>query len=84
MEVENRKLILKLHRGREIKLKLSTSSKRVKKFRDWNKYELAIRVNEDKIYIAIYFRKTVKLKKTRTVTAIDVNFDNITLGYLHI
>ncbi|MEM2006942.1 MAG: zinc ribbon domain-containing protein [Sulfolobales archaeon] len=31
-------------------------------------------------YVAVYFRKTVKPRRTRTVMTIDVNFDNVTLA----
>ncbi|MEM0361466.1 MAG: hypothetical protein QXY36_01005 [Sulfolobales archaeon] len=32
------------------------------------------------VYVAVYFRKSVKLKKPRTVMTVDVSFDNLTLG----
>ncbi|MEM1643275.1 MAG: zinc ribbon domain-containing protein, partial [Desulfurococcaceae archaeon] len=43
-------------------------------------YELAVKVVEDKVYVSIYFRKTVKSRRTKTITTIDVNFDNVTLA----
>ncbi|MEM4789536.1 MAG: hypothetical protein QXV06_07080 [Ignisphaera sp.] len=57
-----------------------TSSERVEKFRDWSNYELAVKVIENKVYISVYFTKTVKPRRTKTITTIDVNFDNATLA----
>ncbi|MEM1696980.1 MAG: zinc ribbon domain-containing protein [Desulfurococcaceae archaeon] len=57
-----------------------TSNERVEKFRGWSNYELAVKVVEDKVYVAVYFRKTVKPRRTRTVMTVDVNFDNVTLA----
>jgi len=39
-----------------------------------------MKVVEDEVYVAIYFRKAVKPRKTKTVMTIDVNFNNITLA----
>jgi len=80
IHLESRMLVLKLHRGREVKLKLLTSTERVEKFRAWSNYEIAVKIVEDRIYVAVYFRKTVKPRKTRTVMTVDVNFDNVTLA----
>ncbi|MEM1750319.1 MAG: RNA-guided endonuclease TnpB family protein [Desulfurococcaceae archaeon] len=80
IDLENRTLILKLHGDREVKLRLLTSSKRVKKFRGWDNYEITVKAIKDKIYVSIYFRRSVKPRKTRTVMAVDINFDNITLA----
>ncbi|MEM1748778.1 MAG: hypothetical protein QXT83_04100, partial [Sulfolobales archaeon] len=73
-------LILKLHYDREVKLRLLTSSKRIEKFREWNNYEIAVKAVGGEVYVAVYFRKSVKLKKPRTVMTVDVSFDNLTLG----
>jgi len=80
LDLESRMLVLKLHRGREVKLKLLTSTERVEKFRAWSNYELAVKVVEDEVYVAVYFRKTVEPRETRTVMTVDVNFDNVTLA----
>ncbi|MEM2617369.1 MAG: zinc ribbon domain-containing protein [Thermofilaceae archaeon] len=80
LDLESRTLALKLHEGRVVKLRLMTSTKRIEKYRDWSNYELAVKIVDDEVYVAVYFRKTVKPRKTRTVTAIDVNFDNATLA----
>ncbi|MEM2477214.1 MAG: zinc ribbon domain-containing protein [Zestosphaera sp.] len=80
LDLENRTLILKLHEDREIKLKLLTSTERIRKYEDWSNYEIAVKVVEDKVYVAVYFKKTVMLRKSRTVMTVDVNFDNVTLA----
>ncbi|MEM0035702.1 MAG: transposase, partial [Desulfurococcus sp.] len=66
LNLDDRTLILKLHGGREVKLKLLTSTERVEKFRAWSNYELAVKIVENKIYVAVYFKKTVKFRKPRT------------------
>ncbi|MEM1686699.1 MAG: RNA-guided endonuclease TnpB family protein [Ignisphaera sp.] len=80
LDLENRVLILKVHDGREVRLRLLTSSERVEKFRSWSNYEIAVKVVEDKVYVSVYFRKIVKLRKPRTIMTVDVNFDNVTLA----
>ncbi|MEM2529048.1 MAG: zinc ribbon domain-containing protein, partial [Ignisphaera sp.] len=64
----------------EVILKLLTSIDRIEKYKEWSNYEIAVKVVEDKVYVAVYFRRTVKSRRTRTITTIDVNFDNITLA----
>ncbi|MEM4489700.1 MAG: zinc ribbon domain-containing protein [Desulfurococcaceae archaeon] len=80
LNLDDRTLILKLHGGKEVKLKLLTSTERVEKFRAWSNYELAVKIVEDRIYVAVYFKKTVKFRKPRTVMTVDVNFNNVTLA----
>ncbi|MEM2077615.1 MAG: zinc ribbon domain-containing protein [Sulfolobales archaeon] len=80
LDLENRMLILKIHENREVKLRLLTSTERVEKFRGWSNYEIAVKVVEDEVYVAVYFKKTVKFRKPRTVMTADVNFDNATLA----
>ncbi|MEM0232731.1 MAG: IS200/IS605 family accessory protein TnpB-related protein [Candidatus Nezhaarchaeales archaeon] len=80
LDLESRTLILKIHRGREVRLKLLTSTERIEKFRGWSNYEIAVKIVEDKVYVAIYFRKTVKPRRTKTITTIDINFNNVTLA----
>ncbi|MEM1623100.1 MAG: RNA-guided endonuclease TnpB family protein [Sulfolobales archaeon] len=80
LDLENRTLILKIHNGREVKLRLLTSTDRIEKFRGWSNYEIAVKVVENEVYVSVYFRKTVKPRKTKTVMTIDVNFDNVTLA----
>ncbi|MEM4505781.1 MAG: RNA-guided endonuclease TnpB family protein [Ignisphaera sp.] len=80
LNLENRTLILKLHEDKEIKLKLLTSTERIRKYEDWSNYEISVKVVENGIYVSIYFRRTVEPRRTRTVMTIDMNFDNITLA----
>ncbi|MEM2413800.1 MAG: zinc ribbon domain-containing protein [Sulfolobales archaeon] len=80
LDLESRMLILKIHNGREVRLRLLTSTERIEKFRGWSNYEIAVKVVEDEVYVAVYFRRAVKPRRTRTVMAIDVNFDNVTLA----
>ncbi|MBS7641042.1 MAG: zinc ribbon domain-containing protein [Candidatus Bathyarchaeia archaeon] len=80
LDLENRTLILRIHDGRVVILKLLTSIERIEKFRGWSNYEIAIKVIENEVYVAVYFRRIVKSRKTKTITTIDVNFDNVTLA----
>jgi len=80
LDLENRILVLKLHDNYEVKLKLVTPRGRVEKFRSWSNYELVVKYDGKGFWVAIYFKKTVKPVKPKTVMAIDVNFDNLTLA----
>ncbi|MEM5876503.1 MAG: IS200/IS605 family accessory protein TnpB-related protein, partial [Ignisphaera sp.] len=80
LDLENGTLVLKIHENREVKLRLLSSNERIEKFRGWSNYELAVKVVGDKVYVAVYFRRTVEPRRTRTVMTVDVNFDNITLA----
>ncbi|MEM1918112.1 MAG: zinc ribbon domain-containing protein, partial [Sulfolobales archaeon] len=82
LDLESRTLILKIHENREVKLRLLTSTERIEKYKEWSNYEIAVKVVEDKVYVSVYFRRTVKPRRTRTVMTIDVNFDNVTLAVL--
>ncbi|MEM4593355.1 MAG: zinc ribbon domain-containing protein, partial [Sulfolobales archaeon] len=78
--LESRMLILKIHENREVKLKLLTSTERVEKFRAWSNYELSVTVRDGNVFVSVYFRKVVELRKPRTIVTVDVNFDNVTLA----
>ncbi|MEM1832558.1 MAG: transposase, partial [Desulfurococcaceae archaeon] len=80
LNLENRVLILKVHGNREVKLRLLASSERIEKFKGWSNYEIAVKVVGDKVYVAVYFRRAVEPRRTRTVMTVDVNFDNVTLA----
>ena len=80
LDLENRVLILKVHGNREVKLRLLSSNERIEKFKGWCNYEIAVKVVEGEVYVAVYFRKTVKPRRTETVMTVDVNFDNVTLA----
>jgi len=71
---------LKLHSGYEVKLRLVAPRGRVEKFRNWGNYELVVKYDGDGFWVAIYFKRAVKPAKPKTVMAIDVNFDNLTLA----
>ncbi|MEM0035480.1 MAG: RNA-guided endonuclease TnpB family protein [Desulfurococcus sp.] len=79
LNLENKTLVLKLHNGYEAKLKLLAPKERIEKFLGWNNYEIAIRYDGKDYWVSIYFKKAVNLKKPRTVMAVDINFDNVTL-----
>ncbi|MEM3990109.1 MAG: zinc ribbon domain-containing protein [Desulfurococcaceae archaeon] len=78
--LESRTLVLKVHGSEEVKLKLLAPSERIEKFRGWSNYELAVKVVGGEVYVAVYFRKSVRPRKPKTVMTVDVNFDNITLA----
>jgi putative transposase len=73
-------LTLKLHNGYEARLKLVSSKERVEKFRGWGNYELVMKYDGSGFWVSICFRRVIKPLKPRTVMAIDLNFDNITLA----
>ncbi|MEM4775105.1 MAG: hypothetical protein QW489_01940 [Sulfolobales archaeon] len=52
LDLESRTLILKIHNGREVKLRLLTSTDRIGKFRGWSNYEIAVKVVEDNVYVS--------------------------------
>ena len=80
LDLENKTLMLKLHNGYEAKLKLLVSEERIKKYASWRNYELVIKFDGENYWVSIYFKKAVKLRGYRTVMAIDINFDNVTLA----
>jgi len=80
LDLDNMVLTLKLHNGYEAKLKLVSSKERVEKFRGWGNYELVVKYDGSGFWVSIYFRRAIKPVKPRTVMAIDLNFDNVTLA----
>ncbi|MEM1830690.1 MAG: zinc ribbon domain-containing protein [Desulfurococcaceae archaeon] len=46
----------------------------------WSNYEIAVKVIENEVYVSVYFRRSVKLRKPGAVMAVGVNFDNVTLA----
>jgi putative transposase len=73
-------LVLKLHSGYEVRLKLLTSRGRVEKFKEWSNYEMVVKYDGSGFWVSIYFKRTVKPIKPKTIIAIDLNFDNLTLA----
>jgi putative transposase len=82
LDLDNMVLTLKLHSDHEVKLKLVTSRDRVEKFRGWSNYELVVKYEDGEFWVSVYFKRVVKLLKPKTVMAIDLNFDNVTLAVL--
>jgi putative transposase len=82
LDLDNMTLTLKLHNGYEAKLKLVSSRERVEKFRGWSNYEMVVKRDGSGFWVSIYFKRTIKSPKPRTVMAIDLNFDNVTLTAL--
>jgi putative transposase len=82
LDLDSMTLTLKLHSGYEARLKLVSSKERVEKFRGWGNYELIVKYDGSGFWVSVYFRRAVKAVKPRTVMAIDLNFDNITLAIL--
>ncbi|MEM3993084.1 MAG: RNA-guided endonuclease TnpB family protein [Desulfurococcaceae archaeon] len=80
LSLESRTLVLKVHGGREVRLKLLASSERVEKYRGWSNYELSVTVRDGDVFVSVYFKKVVELRKPRTIVTVDVNFNNVTLA----
>ena len=80
LDLDDMTLTLKLHKGREARLRLIAPKERAGKFRGWENYELAIKYDGDGLWVTVYFRRDVKPAGPRTVTSVDLNFDNITLA----
>jgi putative transposase len=80
LDLDSMTLTLKLHGDYEARLKLVSSSERVEKFRGWGNYEVVVKYDGSGFWVSIYFRRAVKAVKPRTVMAIDLNFDNITIA----
>jgi len=79
LDLDNMVLTLKLHNGYEARLRLVAPRERVEKFRGWSNYELVVKYDEGVFWVSIYFKRIVKPLEPRTVIAIDLNFDNVTL-----
>ena len=80
LDLENRILVLKLHSNYEVKLKLVAPRGRVEKYRGWGNYELVVKYDGKGFWVSVYFKRVVKSVKLKTVMAIDLNFDNLTLA----
>jgi putative transposase len=79
LDLDNMTLTLKLHNDYEARLKLVAPRERVEKFRSWSNYELVVKYDDKSFWVSIYFKRIVKSLNPRTVMAIDLNFDNVTL-----
>jgi len=82
LDLDDMTLTLRLHKGREARLRLIAPKGRAEKFRGWENYELAVRYDGSGLWVTVYFRRGVKPEEPRTVTSVDLNFDNVTLAVL--
>jgi len=73
-------LVLKLCNDHEVRLKLLAPRGRVEKYREWSNYELVVKYDGEEFWVSVYFKRVVKSVKPKTVMAIDLNFDNLTLA----
>jgi len=80
LDLDNMTLTLKLHSGYEARLKLVAPRERIEKYKDWGNYELVVKYDESGFCVSVYFKRTVKTVKPRTIMSIDLNFDNVTLA----
>jgi len=80
LDLDSMTLTLKLHSGYEVKLRVVTSKERVERFMGWSNYELVVKYDGRGFWISIYFRRVVRRLEPKTVMAIDLNFDNVTLA----
>ena len=80
LDLENGTLIVKLHSGYEAKLKLLAPEERIERFLGWRNYEIVIKFDGKSYWVSIYFKKVINIKKNKTIMAIDINFDNVTLA----
>jgi len=80
LDLDNMVLTLKLHNDYEVRLKLLAPRERVEKFRNWSNYELVVKYENGELWVSVYFKKAVKPAKPKTIMAIDLNFDNLTLA----
>jgi len=80
LDLDSMTLALKLHNNHEVRLKLLAPRERVEKFGGWGNYELVVKYDGEEFWVSVYFKRVVKPVKPRTVMAVDVNFDNLTLA----
>jgi putative transposase len=80
LDLDNMTITLKLHSDFEVRLRLITSRDRVEKFRGWSNYEIVVKYEDGEFWVSVYFRRAIKPLKPRTIMAIDLNFDNVTLA----
>lgn len=79
LDLENQELIVKVLNGREVKVKLIAPKERYIKYMNWDNYELIMKYDGSRFWICIEFRRKVEQYNARSVLAIDVNFDNVTI-----
>jgi putative transposase len=79
LDLDNTTLTLKLHSDYEVKLRLVAPKERVEKFRGWSNYEIVVKYEDGEFWVSVYFKRVIKPLKPKTVMAIDLNFDNVTI-----
>jgi putative transposase len=82
LDLDSMTLALKLHSDHEVRLRLVAPRERVEKFKGWGNYELVVKYDGSGFWVSIYFKRAIKPLKPRTVMAIDLNFDNVTIAVL--
>jgi putative transposase len=80
LDLDNMTLTLRLHSNYKAKLKLVASRERVEKFKSWSNYEIVVKYDVSVFWVLIYFKGVVNPLKPRSVMAVDLNFDNVTLA----
>uniref|UniRef100_A0A7J3XYP8 Transposase n=1 Tax=Thermogladius calderae TaxID=1200300 RepID=A0A7J3XYP8_9CREN len=80
LDLDDMTLTLKLHSGNEVRLRLITSRNRVEKFKSWSNYEIVVKYEDGNFWVSVYFKRSIKPLKPKTVMAIDLNFDNVTVA----
>jgi len=80
LDLDNMTLTLKLHSGSEVRLRLVTPRERLGKYRGWSNYEIVVKYEDGEFWVSVYFKRSIKPLKPKTVMAIDLNFDNVTIA----
>jgi len=80
LDPDDMALTLKLHSGNEVKLRLVTPRERLGRYMDWSNYELVVKYEGNGFWVSVYFRRSIKPLKPKTVMAVDLNFDNVTIA----
>jgi len=73
LDLINSYVELKLHNNKIVKLKLLHRRKYLQKFIDWKNYELVVKIENNEIYVVIYFRKKVEFYTPVNVKVLDLN-----------
>jgi putative transposase len=80
LDLDTMSLTLKLHSDNGFRLKLLAPRERVEKYREWSNYELVVKYDDESFWVSVYFKRVVESVKPKTIMAIDLNFDNLTLA----
>ena len=80
LSLEGQELVVKVLNGKEVKVKLIAPKERFMKYMDWKNYELTVKYDGLRFWICIEFRREIKQYNARSILAVDVNFDNVTIA----